>query len=93
MVVLQIEMKQPTGSGSGHLTRADLFRRPLTLQSSSAARTERTDSKGCLLTEPQLAQLWHRLEGLHCWHPSNPSGHYRLLLDRPVRAVLTLSCL
>ncbi len=89
-------MERRTGSGSGHLSRAELFRRLSTLQSQSAARTsegptERAVCKQPLLSETQMAKLWHQLEGLHCWHPSNPSGHYRLLLDHPVRAVLTLS--
>ena len=94
MAPLQIAMERRTGSGSGHMSRADLFRRLSTLQSPSAAgkgegAAERADSKGPLLSEPQMAKLWRQLEGVHCWHPSNPSGHYRLLLDHPVRVMLT----
>lgn len=98
MAPLQIALERRTGSGSGHLSRADLFRQLSTLQSQSAVRTlkgaaEGAGWKGPLLSEPQLAQMWRQLEGLHCWHPSNPSGHYRLLLDHPVRAMLTMSCM
>ena len=68
------------------------------MQSPSAARTlegaaEHADSRSPPLSEPQMAKLWRQLEGVHCWHPSNPSGHYRLLLDHPVRAVLNLPCM